>query len=166
MQGSDQLLAIAEVGVALAGFTGVIGALGMREHTALSEAARLQVWLMLEFSLGTVFFSLLPFAPANFGAADTLIWSISSGVMAVFMLAHFMTVGPRIRELVRRDAWIRGVVSKLTVAMVVSLFLIQGLNTVDLLFTPSYGPYYIGLLMFVCLAAGNFIALMSAVWAR
>ncbi len=29
MQGSEQLLAIAEVGVALAGFTGVIGALGL-----------------------------------------------------------------------------------------------------------------------------------------
>lgn len=166
MQGSDQLTAIAEVGVALAGFTGVIGALGMRDHTSLSEAARLQVWLMLEFSLGTVFFSLLPFAPANFGAADSLIWSISSGVMAVFMLVHFMIVGPRIRELNRRDAWIGGVVSKLTLAMVVSLFLIQGLNTVDWLFAPSYGPYYVGLLMFVCLAAGNFIALMSAVWGR
>jgi hypothetical protein len=166
MQGSDQLLAIAEVGVALAGFTGVIGALGMRDHAAMSDAARLQVWLMLEFSLGTVFFALVPFAPANFGAAETTIWSISSGLMTAFMLVHFLTLGPRIRELIKRGEWIGGLVSRLTALLVIGLFLIQGLNTLGLFFAPSYGLYYLGVLLFVCLAAGNFMALMSVVWKR
>lgn len=166
MQGSDQLLAIAEVGVALTGFTGVIGALGMREHKALSEAARLQVWLMLEFSLGTVFFSLVPFASANFGVADTMTWSISSGLMAAFMLAHLIIVGPRIVALIRRDAWVGEVVSKLTALLVVGLFLMQALNASAVFFLPTYGLYYLGVLLFVCLAAGNFVALMAAVWKR
>lgn len=166
MQGADQLLGVAEVGVALAGFTGIISVLGLRDSREFSEAKQMQAWLMLEFGLGTVFFSLLPFVPANLGASEALIWFISSGTMAMFLAVHLVLISPKILDMVKRGAWVMGASSRIDLALICTALIVQVVNLTAFLGPQSYGSYYLGVFIFVCLAADNFYSLMRGIWSQ
>ena len=166
MEGADQLLTIAEIGAAFAGFTGVIGALGRTPGAAIPAATRARFWLMIEFSIATIFFALIPFAVFNFTApSETLVWPISSAVMAAFVVLH-MVVGARwsTRD-VAPGAWPRWEpwVATILFGMVA---LNQALNAFGLSFGRPYAAFFNGLLLFLFIAATNFIALMAALWSN
>jgi hypothetical protein len=47
--------------VAFAGFTSIVGVLGHRDGQTWSRENSLRLWLMIEASIATLFFSLFPF---------------------------------------------------------------------------------------------------------
>lgn len=164
MEGTDQLLTIAEIGAAFAGFTGVIGALGRTPGAGIPAATRARFWLMIEFSIATIFFALIPFAIFNFTApSEALVWPISSAVMAIFIVVH-MIVGKRWstrdltpREWPRWEPWVAMVLFSIVA-------LNQSLNALGLGFGRPYAAFFNGLLLFLFIAATNFVALMAALW--
>jgi hypothetical protein len=166
MEGADQLLTIAEIGAAFAGFTGVIGALGRTPGAAVPAATRARFWLMIEFSIATIFFALIPFAVFNFTApSEALVWTISSAVMAGFIVLH-MTVGARwsTRGLAPGD-WPRWEPRLATLFFAV-VALNQALNALGVGFDRSYAAFFNGLLLFLLIATANFVALMAALWSN
>lgn len=75
------LVAIAQIAIAFAGFSGVIAAFSkFRLH---QDVTVFRVRLMVGAGLSALLYSLLPFLPAAFGAGEALSWRISSGVMAL-----------------------------------------------------------------------------------
>jgi len=75
---SEHLVGFAQIAIALAGFSSLIGLLGARSgrsHPRL-DAARLQI--MLDASLFVAFFSLLPLVPIKFGMESGLGWRVSA----------------------------------------------------------------------------------------
>ena len=86
VQGSDVLTVIAEIGVALAGFSGIVVALRQRSVESWSILEVLRLRLMLYASVSALLFALLPFAPHHLGASPAVIWSASSLALAVLFV--------------------------------------------------------------------------------
>lgn len=165
MEGADQLLAIAEIGATFAGFTGVIGVLGKTPGERFPEITRVNFWLMIEFSLATVFFCLIPFAIFNFTGPDRAIWATSSAIMAIFIVAHLLLMGRVMNPIVKRGEWPRSAIL-FVMPLFGTVFLIQSLNAIGIGFTQSYEAYFLGLLLFLLLASINFVALMRTLWSN
>lgn len=164
---AEQLLEIAEIGAAFAGFTGVIGALG-RAPGKTALITRINFWFMIEFSVATIFFALIPFAVYNFTAPEeTPVWVIASAILALFIVVHLWVVYTRVRPMVS-DTLTRNRSTRWAPRIVLPLFVvvlaIQTLNALGLGFDRSYAGCFLGLLLFLFLAALNFIGLMQALW--
>ena len=86
MEGSDILQTLAEVAIALAGFTGIFVALRDRSGQPLSGYALVRFRIMLMASLAAVAFALLPFLFFHNGISPSATWSICSAVVLLFMV--------------------------------------------------------------------------------
>ncbi|MBW2724085.1 MAG: hypothetical protein JRE71_06820 [Deltaproteobacteria bacterium] len=163
MEGSDVLLAICEVSIAFAGFTSIVGVLGQRGGGHWDAEDTFRLWLMIESSLATLFFSLLPFSLHYFALVDTTVWGVSSGAMATFMLVHMIVVSPKVRALDRSGSWSTRRFEPLIGGFIIATLLVQSLNVLDLGFHRSFGAYLLGLILFLGLASMHFVALLVAV---
>lgn len=82
---SNELLGtIAEVAVTLAGFSGVIFALGSRAGRKLTDKEESGLTHMLLTSFGPVLISLTALALLNSGIQETTAWRISCGIAGVY----------------------------------------------------------------------------------
>jgi hypothetical protein len=74
---SDTLTTIAEVAIALAGFASVVVALQRRFDDA-GSVHHAQLWRLLEASLATTAFALLPIVLENAGLSHDAVWQVTS----------------------------------------------------------------------------------------
>ena len=95
MEGSDELLTIAELAVGLAGIAGLVVA--FTRHGRLVPTDRFRFIALFSQAL---FVATLAFAPFGFhhaGRAGPALWSASSGVMVVLMVCTAWWVGVHLR---------------------------------------------------------------------
>jgi len=86
VENREILQTIAEVAAAFAGFTGVIsvfGRLGDSDDGWSLQGAR----SIIESSLATILFALVPFVVSGFGAGSPAVWRVSSGLFLALVLA-------------------------------------------------------------------------------
>jgi hypothetical protein len=88
MQYADTLSTIAEVAVALAGFTGVVAVLGRRSSGGWSAEELLQLRALVETSLTVFFVSFVPAILSSVVDSEAAVWRWSNGVLAVAHLAN------------------------------------------------------------------------------
>lgn len=160
MEGSDVLLAICEVAIAFAGFTSIVGVLGQRGGGHWDAEDSFRLWLMIESSLATLFFSLLPFTLHHFSLDGTTVWGVSSGAMAIFLVVHLAVVAPRVA---RSGRWSTRRFEPLIGACIVATLTVQSLNVLGIGFGRSFAAYLLGLILFLGLASMHFVALLVAV---
>ena len=85
---SEILQTFAEVGVAIAGFTGVVFVLGNRATGEWPHAERMWFRVLLESSLCVVFFALLPVVLASYLSSST-VWRLSDGLLGICALGMY-----------------------------------------------------------------------------
>jgi hypothetical protein len=92
---SDVLVGIAEVAVVFAGFAGVSVVLSRRQpgQWTYVEAARMSC--MIESSLTTALFALLPIMFASFDASAATTWTLCSAGLALVTIHHMVLTGIR-----------------------------------------------------------------------
>lgn len=93
---TDELVAIAEIAIALAGFSAVIGVLGTRSGRSDLRVDALRLQVMLECALGIVAFALIPLLLGRFGFEADMPWRIASAAFLCYaipneILAHVRT---------------------------------------------------------------------------
>lgn len=166
---SDVLLTLAEVAVAFAGFASVVAIFQARWTRTETPFDLFRFWIMLAFSLATLFFALMPLCLHFLGLGDAAVWRTSSLLLALFVVGN----GLLIRRLIRRG--VQAVVSSLTPALSVGAnvtyaitLVAQVSNALGLLGGPDFGLYLLGLLMLLLGAAVNFARLVwvgsSSLW--
>ena len=95
MQGADVLIVFAEVAAAFAGFAGVVVVFGRRDRAwAPNDALRFR--FMLENSLFTVAFALLPFLFHHLGASPRLTWGTCSGLLFLMFVRNLLAARRRL----------------------------------------------------------------------
>jgi len=95
MEAEGILTALAEIAVAIAGFSGIVVALQGRRG-AWSETDRERFSLLVQISLGSVFWSLIPIVFHLIDSSESFVWRLSSGLW----LVHISYIVPtRIRSL-------------------------------------------------------------------
>jgi hypothetical protein len=83
----ETLRTLAEIGIALAGFTGIVAVLGRRARGDWTPLELAQMRLLLEASLGVVFFSLLPVLLQMAVESHQTTWRIANVFLAVFQIS-------------------------------------------------------------------------------
>jgi hypothetical protein len=83
----ENLRTIAEVATAFAGFTGIVVVLGHRTSGAWSTSERSTIRILLETSIGTVLFALLPAIVVQSFSSPFTGWRVSAGLLTVYHLA-------------------------------------------------------------------------------
>lgn len=164
MDAADQLLTLAEISVALAGFAGIIATFQFGKQTAVSRGYALSLSIVIIISMAAVVCSVLPLALINFGFEGRSIWAISSFVGGLFWLAGsiftFRNMSVRKFGLANRIFFI----ALLTLAVVSSIA--NFLNAFGIVFDQEYGPYFAAFLFGFFLVLYNFSRiLLIPVWA-
>jgi hypothetical protein len=153
--GESALLTTAEVAVAFAGFASVVTAFRRREHEGWEAGDVVRFRLMISSSLSLVFFALLPFAIAFFGATERRVWSLASVLLALYMAFFFFSTMRRALPLAREAALNPYIVWSFLVGAAV-VFGLQVLNALAVVFGAELGPYFVGLMYLLVLAGVSF----------
>jgi hypothetical protein len=83
---TDALSLIAELAVALAGFSAVIGVLGSRPSSSDVRVDGLRLQVMLETSLFVAAAVLTPIILDHFGMESSIVWRLSSAVFLLYQI--------------------------------------------------------------------------------
>ena len=159
MQGSDVLTVIAEIGVALAGFSGIVVALRQRSVESWSPPEILRLRFLVYSSVLIFLFALLPFAFHHLGAAPAVTWSVSSLALA------FVCGGALLLTVTRSRASRTGLSFRWAVAYTSGYFAATTallVNVVGLSGGPSFGLYLVGVGWLLLYSTTLFVRLVLA----
>ena len=120
MSEADVLLSLAEVAIAFAGFSSLVGILGQRSSLDDPRVLGVRMRAMLLSSLVVVAFSILPVVMARYEATPEVVWRSSSlalfavsGAFIVWVLLSFRSLG---RAAMTRT-WVQRLIILPTVAL-------------------------------------------------
>jgi hypothetical protein len=99
MQTGDVLSVLAQVSVAFAGFAGIVTAFRRRTPDHWNALDRFRFRFMVEFSLVTLFLSLLPFFVLAFDVAEPRVWSLCSVPLSLGALIYLLRSALSVRRL-------------------------------------------------------------------
>ena len=102
-QPTDSLSLIAELAVALAGFSGIVVAIGRRQSGKLSPLDRRRLGNLLANALLALFWSLLGLTLLHAAVADDLAWRIASGGWAFVVAIGLPIDWRRVRALSKAE---------------------------------------------------------------
>src|SRR5262249_34547315 len=154
-------VAIAEIGVSLAGFAGIVGALAGAKLRPADPRLWLPFWVMISSALSIVFAALFPFLPYHFGAPDHISWAASSAFVALLTACNLAFFTPRFLR-ARRDGVLTGMAAFDVLLHLISFFLLasQVLNTLGIGLPQSAGGFLAGLYLMLLISALNFVFLL------
>ena len=81
----NALIVIAEIAIALAGFSSIVIAL-RRGMDLITSFAYIRLWRLLETSLATLLFALVPFALHYLGVGESELWRAVSGGLCTYVV--------------------------------------------------------------------------------
>jgi hypothetical protein len=160
MSADDVLGLLAEIAVAIAGFSSVVVVFGGRAEGRWSGADRTRLSVLIGGSLSVLFFALLPSVVRLLRGADNAAWGASSALFAVFIVAYTLWVGPQMRGLVgNQPGALNPNVARLGLLLMVVALVLQVLNLTGP-FHAEPGPYVAGLVLLLMLSAIQFVRLV------
>ena len=155
---ADQLLTLAEISVALAGFAGIIASFQLRAEENITHGTLLALSTIVYLSLGAAFFAGFPLLLINFGLPDEVVWTWSSllaGVNQIVVTAVF---------------WKRANFSNLTAGAKLVYYLIfivapltgiaNLMNAAGIVFNKEFGPFFAMYILNLGIVCVNFARLM------
>lgn len=161
MDATSTLEVIAEIGVALAGFAGVIGALAGEKLRPADPEVWLPFWVMISGGVSIVFAALLPFLPCHFGATDHVTWAVSSAFVTILTACNHAYFTPRFIKAQRAGVLARTLTFSIFLHLISFCLLVsQILNMFGIGFSQSVGGFLIGLYLMLLISVLNFVFLL------
>ena len=156
MEGTDQLLIVTEVSVALAGFAGIVSAYQYKEGRKISRGDALGIAMMVNIGLVNAIFSLLPLILFSLGLNETATWKVCSALMAINYLIFFAYVFKNMR-----GVRVRKVSSKLIYILLYSVaFIFMIVNVLGIGYNGEQGPFFVSLILLLVIAGYMFARLV------
>ena len=160
MEGSDVLIVIAEVSVAFAGFAGIVAVFRQRDLEEWAPVDAVRFRFMVECSLMTILFALLPFVFHHLGASPTATWSACSGLMAAAVTALLVIASFRIGYLRSEASGFSPALLRFVQAGTLLTLALLVLNALRIGFTAEFGPYLAALAWLLVASGINFFRLL------
>ena len=153
----DIFLTVAQVGIALVGFTGLVFAI-TRQDMDWSASEIIQLRGIVVFGIAAVFFAFLPLCLSLGELRTQLIWQVSSGVHGIGVL--LVPFPQQVREILSLPAAERDPLLYVsTYGFAVIAMSVQISNMLGWPFEPNGMSYFIGILMPLVTSAAFFIRL-------
>jgi hypothetical protein len=86
----SMLFTLANIGIVIAGFSGVVAAFHLPETRTWSTTEIRVLWLLLGDSLLVVFFSLIPVPMSLANLSESTIWGFSSAILGSWFIIGFL----------------------------------------------------------------------------
>ena len=157
---TDTILTTAiEVSIAIAGFSGIVVALGPRGTPRWPETSRIQLSALLLGTIAVVAFAFLPLVLSAAGVGSLRIWTISSGAHALYLLG---VIGHRAWQIKRVS------VSDVPPAMIAAgafAVVAFGLQLANLVALQTAWPFLTAIIVMLLSCFAVFASLLYAVWA-
>lgn len=165
MQGAGTLELLAELAVAVLGFSGVVAALGRRASGEWSRLDRMRFRGMVRIALFVLVLSLLPFPLDSAGLAASQVWGWSSGIgLLLFVL---VSVSLEVHSTPLRSLWSNAGVSKSALgyafAVLFAAPILLGLNAAGVVLQRSATPYLVAVLLLFGVSLAFFLRLLEEV---
>lgn len=158
---SDALDAIAQIGVALAGFAGIVGALAGEKLRPRQPEVWYPFWALISSGLGVVFAALLPFVLFQFELGERVAWTGSSAFLLVLTAGNLAFFLPRILRSARLGVFRRIPIITVPIDSACVLVLVtQALNVLGVGFAQSVGGFLVGLYLLLVVSTLNFAFLL------
>ena len=154
MPESEALYALAEIAVAMAGFSSIVVLFKRSDSGTWNPADADRFHGMLLHSMAAVFFCLFPSLVAVFAGSEAAVWTIASAVLGAQVLLHSVVIFnlPSTRGAAR-----------LAIVLALGVVVLQILNILAIHFAREFRPYLVGVLWHLLHAGGLFVGL---VWVR
>ena len=101
----DILITLAELSVALAGFSAIIGVLGSRKSMADIQANYLRLRVMLETCFMVAAAALVPVLLDRFGIDTDILWRVSSAMFLLVVIPYQFIAHNRTRDMPEMTLW-------------------------------------------------------------
>lgn len=166
MEQIDALVYIAELALGIAGFSGVVVALGTRPGV-WPMVDRLRLATLLVSGLGALFLVLIAMMLLMLNIGDTFVWRISSCLMALLLLVMLTTIVPRAWSITRETTGMKSAYSvavfipSVIVGVVTALF--QSANAIGSFENDAFGILFGGLVVLLIVSGTQFVRLLFMV---
>jgi hypothetical protein len=160
MEGSDVLIVIAEVSVAFAGFAGIVAVFRQRDLAEWAPVDATRFRFMVECSLTTILFALLPFVFHHLGASASITWSACSALMAAAVVGLLISGSFSVRYLRSQASGFSPALLRFLQAGTLLTLALLVLNALRIGFTAEFGPYLAALAWVLVGSGVNFFRLL------
>jgi hypothetical protein len=148
---------MSEIGISIAGFSGIVGALAGERLRPSHPDVWIPFSVMISSSLGLVFSALFPFLPYHIGVPENVVWAASSALVSVVAACNMAFFLPRIWRGQRDGTVPKTLVFDVSVQVSSVLVLVsQVLNTLGIGLSRNAGGFLIGLYLILLIAGLNF----------
>ncbi len=156
----DSLATVAEIGIALAEFSGLVVVLRKRSGP-LNDIEKYRMSVLLATAFGAMFLALLPGALQQLGLDDDVVWRASSGILTAFSLAFVLGWGLSSRRFfnVAREIFSVPAFSLMTIGHLINL-VSQLSVTLGMWGDGKAGVYLLGLLWLLAHASQQFVRML------
>jgi hypothetical protein len=161
MEEGENLRTLAEVAIALAGFTGVVAVLGRRASGAWPPLDLLRLHMLLATSVGVLMLSFIPALLEALNISGTSLWQIANFIQLVIHSAGLVVLAGRVRKL-DASQWprVERLWTLILIPISLSLILAQLLNVLGALAGIGFFIYFSGLLYLLLVAVLHFVLLL------
>ena len=162
MQFESVFTSIIEVGIATAGFSGIVAVLGGRPQGGWLAGDVGRLTILLQASFSAILFSFLPLTLEGAGLAEPTVWRISSASYAVYLSLSLSIRGRQIRKASDADPSVRLVAFRYAyLGGGILIAVIQGYNVFAL---HAGWPFVLAVLGELVTAFIMFARLLRGIW--
>ena len=164
MDVENTLQTIAQIGISLVGFAGIVGALAGDKLRPAHLEVWLPFWAMIWSGLGLVFTALMPQLLQPFGLRENVVWAASSALALLVTAIGLSFFLPRILRATRAGTFrrIRSIAYPLDTASF-AVMLTQLLNALGIGFAQSAAGFLLGLYLLLFVSSLNFAFLLYVI---
>ncbi len=163
MDSQSLLLTTAEISIAFAGFSSLVGTFARGRDERVDQQVVNALRVMLDYALITLFACLVPFLPIIAGASEAGVWQFSSAVWIVGGLTYWVFNRAWLRGLGRDPNYGR-VLGRVAGTLDVASLIAMAGNALGILWEPSLLVYYSVQLWFLAGAAIGFVPVVVSTW--
>jgi hypothetical protein len=144
MDHEDILLTLAEVSVALAGFSGVVAVFGRRDPGTWSFADRFRFFALVHTSLSSLLLCILPFGLLAFNIPEEAVWRALSSLLVLYLIVVAVL---STRRLLAAAASERGEFTAIVMPVGLAIGAATlALNIYNVAVGAAFGPFLLGLI--------------------
>jgi hypothetical protein len=161
------LYTLAEVGVTLAGFSGVVLAFRVSGESSWTETELRILWFLIGDSFLVLLFSLLPIPLSLAGWSEAAIWGVCNAVLGSwFIFGNLLYMYGDLRDRKNRSRVTVPVITPIFQAMVAVSFVLGialWLSATDTLVPRSQATYVVGVMTLLAFAAVEFMFFIGVI---
>ncbi len=160
METIDQLRIVIQIAISLAGFSGIVASFQYREGSNITRGDTLGLVLLVNMSLVSAFFAVLPIVLFNFNISESTVWGVCSGLIAINYSLFVYYIRSRSKQ-VRVLRTVTKITHSFLYILCILTIIMNLLNSLDVAFHREYPPYFVSLLIPLITSGYLFARLVS-----